>query len=89
MNIPQFTAEASLDRARRHDLLTAGLADKSSGVSPALIGRWPIPWTGCEFVCIEVCTRFCGDTGWDCCGWETRCALNCSGGSIQVLRAPM
>ena len=47
-----------------------------------LVGRWPIPWTPCEVVCIEVCTRFCGPTGWACCQWETRCAINCNGISI-------
>jgi hypothetical protein len=47
-----------------------------------LVGRWPIPWTPCEVECIEVCTRFCGPTGWDCCQWETRCAINC-GGSVR------
>jgi hypothetical protein len=45
----------------------------------ALVGRWRIPWTRCTVSCIEVCTRFCGPTGWDCCGWETRCAVNCDG----------
>jgi hypothetical protein len=44
-----------------------------------LVGRWPIPWTDCEIVCIEVCTRFCGPTGWACCEWETRCGINCNG----------
>ena len=44
-----------------------------------LVGRWPIPWTPCHVTCIEVCTRFCSDTGWDCCQWETRCAIGCNG----------
>jgi hypothetical protein len=48
-----------------------------SGLGSGLVGRWPIPGTGCEVVCIEVCTQFCGPTGWDCCQWETRCGLNC------------
>lgn len=48
----------------------------------ALVGRWPIPWTPCEISCIEVCTRFCNPWGWDCCEWETRCAINCNGWSI-------
>lgn len=43
-----------------------------------LVGRWPIPGTPCEIECIEVCTRFCGPTGWDCCQWETRCGINCN-----------
>jgi hypothetical protein len=47
-----------------------------------LVGRWPIPWTPCEVVCIEVCTRFCGPTGWACCEWETRCGINCNRASI-------
>ena len=44
-----------------------------------LVGRWPIPWTPCHVTCIEVCTRFCSDTGWDCCQWETRCGIGCDG----------
>lgn len=44
-----------------------------------LVGRWPIPWTPCHISCIEVCTQFCSDTGWDCCHWETRCAIGCDG----------
>ena len=50
-----------------------------SAAHPALVGRWPIPFTNCELECIEVCTEFCSDTGWDCCGWETRCVINCDG----------
>jgi hypothetical protein len=53
-------------------------AGSGSRVSP-LVGRWPIPGTPCEVECIEVCTRFCGPTGWDCCKWETRCTINCHG----------
>ena len=44
-----------------------------------LVGRWPIPSFPCDLVCIEVCTGFCGPTGWDCCQWETRCGFNCYG----------
>lgn len=44
-----------------------------------IVGRWPIPWTPCKLECIEVCTQFCSDTGWDCCQWETRCAITCDG----------
>ena len=47
-----------------------------------LVGRFPIPWTPCTINCIEVCTEFCSDTGWDCCRWETRCGVNCGGLSI-------
>lgn len=50
-----------------------------SGASASLVGRWPIPWTPCTLTCIEVCTEFCSDTGWDCCRWETRCGINCNG----------
>ncbi len=49
------------------------------GRPTALIGRWRIPWSRCSVSCIEVCTRTCGPTGWDCCAWETRCAVNCDG----------
>jgi hypothetical protein len=54
-------------------------ADTSSRLSSGIVGRWPIPWTPCHVECIEVCTRFCGPTGWDCCNWETRCRIGCSG----------
>ena len=54
------------------------------GQPSALVGRWNIPWTRCELVCIEVCTRFCNPWGWDCCAWETRCVVNCPGGSFPV-----
>jgi hypothetical protein len=81
MNVPQFTADASLYRTeRRYQSSTAVLApDYGSRVFPALVGRWSIPWTRCELSCIEVCTRFCHPTGWACCKWETRCAINCDG----------
>lgn len=49
------------------------------GPGGGIVGRWPIPWTPCEIHCIEVCTQFCSDVGWDCCGWETRCAVVCDG----------
>jgi len=55
--------------------MTAQAKDHSG---QGIVGRWPIPWTPCEIVCAEVCTRFCGPTGWDCCQWETRCAINCN-----------
>ena len=84
MNIPQFNGDASLYRANRHyQRSSAGFAAANTGlVSPALVGRWNVPWTNCEINCIEVCTRFCHPTGWDCCGWETRCALSCNGNVI-------
>jgi hypothetical protein len=44
-----------------------------------LIGHWPIPFTDCYVQCIDVCTEFCGPTGWDCCRWETRCVVICNG----------
>ena len=86
MNMPHFTAEASLRRTRRHyESGGAGSAAAHGGrVSLALVGRFPIPWTGCEAVCIEVCTRFCHPTGWDCCQWQTRCAVNCNGRTIAT-----
>ena len=49
------------------------------GASPwgrGVVGRWPLP-DGCDWVCIEVCTEFCSDTGWNCCKWETRCGKSC------------
>ena len=53
-------------------------ARRGRGAS-GLVGRFPMPGTPCEVVCIEVCTQFCSDTGWDCCRWETRCGVNCFG----------
>jgi hypothetical protein len=86
MNLPQFTAEASLHRtSRRYEFGRAlSAADHRGRVSPALVGRWQVPWTSCEVSCIEVCTRFCHPTGWDCCAWQTRCALNCNGRTIAT-----
>jgi hypothetical protein len=80
MKLPQFTAEASVHLpSDRYQLSTDELAiDGTSRVTPALVGRWRIWGTNCEVSCIEVCTRFCHPTGWDCCGWETRCAVNCT-----------
>lgn len=88
MNLPQFTAEASLDGGQGHHRATAALvaADEGDRVTPALVGRWSLqPVFACELVCIEVCTRFCHPTGWDCCTWETRCALNCDGARNPVV----
>jgi hypothetical protein len=83
MAIPRFSGDASLYSTNQHYAGGSGLdADHAPRVTPALVGRWNIPWSNCEVVCIEVCTRFCHPTGWDCCGWETRCALNCSGTTI-------
>jgi hypothetical protein len=84
MNIPRFTAAASHYRSRGHYPSGGTFSDGARGVSPALVGRWSIPWTRCEVNCIEVCTRFCAPTGWDCCGWETRCALSCDGQVIAT-----
>jgi len=57
-------------------------AASSVGRRPSgLVGRWPLPG-GCELNCIEVCTRFCGPTGWACCEWETRCGVSCYGNAI-------
>jgi len=76
MNMPQFTADASLYRTNRHyESIAAVLAADNGGrVSPALVGRWS--WFGWELNCNEVCTRFCG---WECCKWETRCSLTFEG----------
>ena len=75
MNMPQFTAGASLYTNKPYQTRTAVLpVDKGGGVSPALVGRWTI--FGCEVECIEVCTRFCGPIGYDCCNWETRCSVD-------------
>jgi hypothetical protein len=84
MNMPQFTADASLYKTNRHyRLITTVLAaDSGARVSPALVGRWS--WGSCELNCIEVCTRFCRPTGWACCKWETRCNLKCEGGGLVV-----
>jgi hypothetical protein len=73
MRVPQFTAGASLGNVRSVAAARGGIGGLG------LVGRWPIPWTPCELVCIEVCTEFCFPTGWDCCQWETRCAINCDG----------
>jgi hypothetical protein len=77
MDMPQFTANASLYRTNRHyEFIAAVLAADNGGrVSPALVGRWSLG--GCEVTCIEVCTGFCRPTGWECCNWETRCSLKC------------
>ncbi|MEO7362548.1 MAG: hypothetical protein ABI120_19615 [Gemmatimonadaceae bacterium] len=49
------------------------------GAPVQLRGRWRIPWTRCTVTCIDVCTHFCGPTGFDCCGWSTRCGVTCDG----------
>jgi hypothetical protein len=85
MNIPRFTAAASLPVARgSYQRFTADAVRRSDGVAPALVGRWDLG-TRCQFACIEVCTRFCRPTGWDCCQWETRCALSCDGKTIFTI----
>lgn len=77
MTMPGFAAEASLyGRDGRYCVATTPFVDTSSVVSPALVGRWTI--FGCQVSCIEVCTRLCRPTGWDCCQWETRCAVDWS-----------
>ncbi|HXY30531.1 MAG TPA: hypothetical protein VEI06_07455 [Gemmatimonadaceae bacterium] len=48
------------------------------GGGRGVVGRWPLPG-GCVWECIEVCVEFCSDEGWDCCQWETRCAMTCPG----------
>lgn len=85
MKIPGFTAECALYRTNRHyQFITAILAaDNGDRVSPALVGRWSLSWIPCELTCIEVCTRFCRPTGWDCCNWETRCSLKCKEPSVN------
>jgi len=77
MNMPGFTAEASLcGPGKNYNAAPVWSADDGGRVSPALVGRWSL--FGCELNCIEVCTRFCNPTGWDCCKWETRCAVDWS-----------
>ena len=82
MTIPGFAAEASLNRMTRQRYLGRYEAGGGGRITPALVGRWHVPFTDCEINCIEVCTRFCAPTGWDCCGWETRCAVSCSGRTV-------
>ncbi len=86
MNLPRFTADASLSRTLGRYRAAAAIRgdDPRGSVTPALVGRWHIPWTRCEINCIEVCTRFCAPTGWDCCAWETRCAVSCDGRVIAT-----
>jgi hypothetical protein len=81
MSVPQFTADASLCRSDRRARLgfEAAAVVGRDRVLPALVGRWHIPFTNCEVECIEACTRFCRPTGWDCCAWQTRCAVSCDG----------
>jgi hypothetical protein len=83
MSIPQFNAAASLYRTNEAYELGATLssADHVGQVIPALVGRWELS-SRCQISCIEVCTRFCRPTGWDCCQWQTRCALSCDGKAI-------
>ena len=83
MRMPQFTADASFHRTNGgHRSSAVFAADSDDRVSPALVGRWC--GGGCCLSCIEVCTRFCGPTGYACCGWETRCAISCGSWSAQV-----
>jgi hypothetical protein len=84
MRMPQFTADASFYRTNDRYQSSAAVfaADNGGRVSPALIGSWCAG--GCCLHCIEVCTRFCGPTGWACCGWETRCAITCGSWNVQV-----
>jgi hypothetical protein len=89
MNVPQFTAEASLGRPNARYSLSTASSSSDGGVAPALIGHWPIPWTRCSINCLEACVRFCGPTGWDCCGWETRCALVCDGEALLNVGWPL
>ena len=82
MNLPRFTAAASLPAlGGRYSETISNPRAPASGVVPALVGRWELS-SRCQFACIEVCTRFCRPTGWDCCQWETRCALSCDGKPI-------
>jgi hypothetical protein len=74
---PQYLSRAGYPSSASPAPRSAAFA--RPGWPSQLVGRWPIPWTPCEIDCIEVCTRFCGPTGWDCCEWETRCAINCNG----------
>jgi hypothetical protein len=81
MNIPRFTAAASLSANAGYSDAISDTPAPASGVIPALVGRWELS-SRCQFACIEVCTRFCRPTGWACCQWETRCALSCDGITI-------
>jgi hypothetical protein len=77
MTMPQFTAEASLCRQSNHyNAALISSANNGGQVSSAVVGHWSI--FGCQVSCIEVCTKFCRPTGWDCCKWETRCAVDWS-----------
>jgi hypothetical protein len=85
MNIPRFTAAASLAATGSRRYFTADSRLDSAGeVAPALVGRWNLG-SRCQLACIEVCTRFCQPTGWACCQWETRCALSCDGKAILTV----
>lgn len=86
MNIPQFTAVASLAvmGAPYRDLDADSQLESGGAVTPALIGRWDLG-SRCQFACIEVCTRFCRPTGWACCQRETRCTLSCDGKPILTV----
>ena len=86
MTIPRFTAEASVHcRPRAYRLERARVSNDGEGrVSPAFKAWWQLG-DRCQFVCIEVCTRFCHPTGWDCCQWETRCALSCVGAPFLTI----
>jgi hypothetical protein len=84
MSLPHFTADESLFSTNRYfrSLGAVFAADNGGGVTPALVGRWPIG--NCEVTCIEVCTRFCAPTGFECCESETRCNLHCPGFDIRI-----
>ena len=84
MNIPRFTAAASLSPIRGSYPPSGDPVRSREGITPALVGRWDLG-TRCQFACIEVCTRFCRPTGWACCQWETRCALSCDGQVILTI----
>ena len=84
MNVPQFTADASLYKTNKQyrSIAAVGAADNGPQVSPALVGRWTI--LGCTIECAEVCTRFCYPTGWECCEWYTECVVDCPSGSLTI-----
>ena len=87
MNMPQFTAEASLGKRTRYRQVIPPASTPDNRVSPALVGSWP--FGRCSVNCIEACVEFCEPTGWDCCGWITRCALVCDGQAIITVDWPI
>ena len=74
MSLPGFTADSALNATVGGQVRTG--RPLGAGVTPALVGRWGIPWTSCYVICAEVCTRYCSDAS--CCKSETRCGVSCT-----------